>query len=939
MFIKSFSYLNFFLVCFSLSFFISGCEERKANPYQQLDPEKLFVHEVFPLLESKCFACHGNDPEDIEGEFDIRTLEGMLEGGESGHGALQIGKAQQSPLYIATTWVDPDFQMPPKENDRLTRDQMDMLAAWIDRGAPWPAEEKRVQLLAEGDWDWGNEIVVKTSGALSKNWANRRYKKEDLWAFYPLQTVEVPWKATGSKDAHPIDAFIEEKLAEADIKAAGAADKRTLIRRATYDLTGLPPTPEELADFLQDKSLDAFEKVLERLLASPHYGEQWGRHWLDVVRYADTDGFANDYARPNAWRYRDYVIRSFNEDKPYKQFIMEQIAGDEIDPQDPEMLVAAGFLRMGPWEHTGMSVAAETRQFYLDDVTNGVGESFLSMPLRCARCHDHKFDPIPTKDYYRIQAVFASTQFASREAPFLPTENLDGMEAEYEQIKAWIERVEEEQGQITEKEESAAKEWYRTHGKKYLPKRQRMKLPEEQRPPRYLGLTFQDLGYRKVLQKHRQTLNRELGRYEPLAFSVYNGPDKVQHSARPFLMPKKMEGEAASTFILTGGSVYAKSEEVSPGILSAVPSIQYTESEEELVPLDRALTRSMGGRRLKFATWLTQDDHPIVLRSIVNRIWQYHFGKGIAENSNNFGVTGKKPTHPELLDWLAQYFVENDWSFKALHRLIMTSEAYQRSSLASNMRSLSEKDPDNNLLAVFSPRRLEAEELRDAMLHVSGELNPTLGGIPVRPEINMEVALQPRHIMGSVARAYQPSRTPAERNRRTIYAERIRGLPDPMLEVFNQPGPDLSCERRTTSAVSPQAFTLFNGKNTRDRAIALAIKLEKESRELEDQIKQAIELAWNRPASSKDLAYSKAYLEEMLAYHLENKPSEEAYPTEIKRHMFEEMTGEAFEFTEQLDVFKDYVPDAKPWDVSASTRALADFCLVLFNANEFIYVY
>lgn len=936
---KAFSYLYFFLFFIAISLFFQSCDEKNANSFKELDPAKLFVYEVYPLLESKCFACHGNDQEDIEGEFDIRSLEGMLQGGESGHAALQIGKAKESPLYLATTWKDPDFQMPPKENDRLTGKQVDMLEAWIDGGAPWPDETKRAEILAAGDWDWGDEVVIQTSGALSESWANRRYKKEDLWAFYPLQEVEVPWKAVGEQDAHPIDAFIQQKLKEEGIKPASKADKRTLIRRATYDLIGLPPTPEEVDDFLADNSPDAYEKLIERLLESPHYGEQWGRHWLDVVRYADTDGFANDYARPNAWRYRDYVIRAFNDDKPYDQFIMEQIAGDEIDPQNPEMLIAAGFLRMGPWEHTGMSVAAETRQFYLDDVTNGVGETFLSMPLRCARCHDHKFDPIPTKDYYRIQAVFASTQFADRRAPFLPVENLAGMEAEQEQIKAWLTKTQAEQELFREKEENAAKAWYKARGKKYLPKRQRMKLHESQRPPRYLGLTFQDLGYRKVLQKHAQTLNRELGRYESMAFTVYNGPDKVQHSARPFRIPENLEGEAASTFILTGGSVYAKSDEVTPGILSAIPSIQYTEDDKGFAPLDQPLTTEMGGRRLKFAAWLTQEDHPIVLRSIANRIWQYHFGKGLAENSNNFGATGKKPTHPELLDWLAQYFVEKGWSIKAIHRLIMTSETYQRSSKPANLKQLNTKDPDNKWLAVYSPRRLEAEELRDAMLFVSGELNPTAGGIPIRPEVNMEVALQPRHIMGSVARAYQPSRTPEERNRRTIYAERRRGMPDPMLEVFNQPGPDLSCERRTTSAVSPQAFTLFNGKNTRDRAIAMAIRLEKNADDLETKIKSAIELAWNRPPTSKEVAHSKAYLEEMLNYHLENTPQKEEYPTEITRHMFEEMTGESFEYTEQLDVFKDYVPDAKPWDVSPQTRALADFCLVLFNSNEFVYVY
>lgn len=902
------------------------------NPHTEtsdVNPEHLFTFEVLPLLQNKCFGCHGDDPAKVKGELNMLTREGLLQGGESGHPALIPGSVGKSSVYQAVTRKDPELKMPPKDSDKLSTEQIQLLETWIAGGAPWPDSTRRQELLATVDWQYGGKIRVETSLAESEAWQNRGYATEDVWAFMPLAQVQVPEVGAG----HPIDAFVEQKLREAGIRAGKAADKRTLIRRATFDLTGLPPAPEAVAAFVADDAPDAYERLVDQLLASPHYGEQWGRHWLDVVRYADSDGFSNDYARPNAWRYRDYVIRAFNDDKAYNQFIREQIAGDEIDPDNPEMLIAAGFLRMGPWEHTAMSIEAETRQFFLDDVTNSVGETFLSTPLRCARCHDHKFDPIPTRDFYRIQAVFATTQFASRPAPYLPVEQPRITADEQERITMWLEDTQAAQEAITQKEEDAAKAWYRQQGKRYLPKRQRMKLPESQRPPRYLGLDYHDLGFRKVLQKRMQTLGREKEGFEPLAFSVYSGPSLILNSGRPMRIPESLEGEAQPTFILTGGSVHAPADSVGPGVMSAVQSLQ------AVAPATPEIPAVMEGRRQAFAEWLSSPDNPLVVRSIVNRVWQYHFGKGIAENPNNFGATGKKPSHPELLDWLAHAFIQNGWSIKYLHRLIMSSEAYQRSSQHRDLKEIRQKDPDNLLLAVFSPRRLEAEELRDAMLFLSGELNPELGGVPIRPEINREVAMQPRQIMGSLAQAYQPSRTPSQRNRRTIYAARYRGLPDPLLEVFNQPGPDLSCERRTASSVTPQVFTLFNGEATRARALAMAQLL---SRELDDpkaQVREAALRIRNRPFSPEELNKATDYLKNMITYHEEHKPEKTRYPTTVSREMFEEMTGVSFTYEERLDIYENYTPDLKAWQVEPPVRALADLIHVLFNSNEFMYVY
>ena len=718
-------YYRLLLILMTILLTLISCKDSNQTVSTE-EAEKIFAYEVYPLLEAKCFACHGDDPSEIEGDFDIRTLESLLKGGESGKTGLIPGNPEKSPIYVAAHRSDPDFLMPPKENDKLTEDQLKWLYQWIAGQAPWPDEARKQEIIAADDWDHGGTIAVKTSTPRSETWGRRRYNPEDLWAFSPMTKPKIPEDFVDGETTNPIDAFVDQQLAIHDLSPTPKADRVTLLRRATYDLTGLPPTPKEIKEFLADDGPYAFKAAVDRLLASPHYGEQWGRHWLDVVRYADTDGFANDYSRPNAWRYRDYVIRSFNDDKPYDQFVREQIAGDEIDPEDPEMLIAAGFLRMGPWEHTGMSVAAETRQYFLDDVTNGVGETFISLPLRCARCHDHKFDPIPTKDFYRIQAVFATTQFAERIAPFLPKENRNHFKEEKERIQTWIEEAELEQERLKEKEETAVKKWFRDRGRPYMKKWARRKLPDDQQPPRYLGLTDQDLGYRKLLDKRKQTLNRKKGRFEELAFSVYNGPAITQHSARPMRLPESMEGEPESSFILTGGSVHTPDEPVSPGVLSAIATLDSIYS-----PTDTLVPNTLDKRRSAFARWLTHPQHPLTARSIVNRVWQYHFGVGLAENSNNFGITGKKPTHPALLDWLAIHFVEKGWSIKYLHKLIMSSEAYQRSSHHPNMAKIRTLDPENKWLAVFRPRRLEAEELRDAMLLVSGELNPELGGIPI----------------------------------------------------------------------------------------------------------------------------------------------------------------------------------------------------------------
>jgi mono/diheme cytochrome c family protein len=894
--------------------------------------ERLFALHVKPLLAQKCFACHGGDREKIEAGLDLTTREGILRGGESGETVLKPGNAAASLLYTATTGDNPDYQMPPKENDRLTQEQSWKLRDWINAGAPWP-EDERVAAIVEAHADAeGDTVAVRTSGGLSAEWTSRRYQTENLWAYQAIVKPPVPREHAGD-GGNPIDAFLNRPLAELELAPAPRADRRMLLRRATFNLAGLPPSPEDVAAFVNDPAPDeiAFAQAVERLLASPHYGEQAARHWLDVVRFADTSGLANDYERPNAWRYRDYVIRSFNGDKPYDQFVREQIAGDEIDPHNPELLVAVGFLRMGPWEQTGMSVAKVTRQQFLDDVTDAVGQVFLSHPLQCCRCHDHKFDPIPTRDYYALQAVFATTQFAERDAPFLPGESLHEYAREQGYLEQRIGRFESDLRRITQKEEQAARQWCEERGLEYAPRQQLLRrgVSEDEIPPRHIGLSTEDVGLERIARKYLARHAWELDRYRPIAFSVYSGATpSLRNVQNRLTMPGDplKEGTLEPTAILAGGDPFSPTLPVQAGVLSCIS------------PDGASIPDTVAGRRLALAQWIASPANPLTARSIVNRVWQQHFGRGIAGNPNNFGAMGKKPTHPELLDYLAARFVEEGWSIKALHRLIMTSQAYQRSSQHSDMAAVREKDPDGGAYACFPPRRLAAEELRDAMLAASGELNPALSGPPIRPDMNLEAALQPRQIMGTYAPAYQPSALPQERNRRSIYAMRIRGQSDPFLEVFNQPGPDKSCELRDASTVMTQTFALFNSEESYDRALAMAARLLKETDSEKSAIDRAFQLTMTRPPTDDERQACFDHWRQMTARHEQLTFAPQSPPKEVVRHAVEEMNGEPFTFVEKLEVYDDYVADLKPWNADARTRGFAEVCLVLFNSNEFIYV-
>ncbi|EMI57792.1 DUF1553 domain-containing protein [Rhodopirellula sallentina] len=941
----------------------------------------LFTLEVLPVFAEKCFGCHGADAEKRRGEFDMRTLDGLLRGGETEEPAIVPGDPDNSVLVHSIEWQY--NEMPPKESDRLSASQVDAIRKWIRLGAVWPDDETQAAILRDEASREVTEdgVLVRTSGGTSQQWTMRRYDVTDLWAIEPIRS------ATEVHGFAAIDRFISRRLDDAGIAPAPRATPLELIRRATFDLTGLPPTPDEIEDFLLARETDpetAWETLIDRLLSSPRYGERAAQHWFDVTRYADTGGMANDYERSNMWRYRDYVVRAFNDDKPYDRFVLEQIAGDELadesvrrrlrrefgdelsadeieqrvhrirlegayTPEEAEAIVATGYLRMGHWDNA-MIEKDEARQIFLDDIVNNVGQTFLSTTLRCVKCHDHKFDPIPTRDYYRMYAAFSATQMAERPVPFLPEENRSGFDESKRHVERMLGFAKSKMDALLAKQEAAAKEWFEERGLPYQDEDARRNLPDEDKPPRHVGLNHVEQGRLKVRKQDEWIWRRRLERYEPMAQSVFNASDKeAAIGARKLRMPKTLDlSKRTKSYILTGGALTAPADAVGPGVLSMTgvgAGAMDPEGDEY------RLTDQINGRRLGLAKWIANAENPLAVRSIVNRIWQSHFGTGIAANANNFGGKGAKPTHPELLDFLADEFLRGGWKVKRLHRMIMMSEAYQRSSYHPNHAAVVDQDPSNRLLASFPIRRLTSEEMRDAMLAMTGELNPQIGGLPAFPEINMEVALQPRMIQFSLAPAYQPSRRPEQRNRRTLYAYRVRGQADPMLELFNQPNPNESCERRDDAAVSPQALTLLNSDMMTDRSIAMAIRLQEmstlksgDSGEMAsdastaNHVVDAFRTILGRTPTPDELSRLREYVADMREYHEEIHPEATVYPTEITRSLVEEFTGKPFEYTEILPVFEDYVADAKPSDVGPETRALADLCLLLFNTNEFLYI-
>ena len=851
--------------------------------------EELFLSTIQPALKQQCLGCHGEA--NTFAKLDLRTREAALRGGQ--RGPAIVSHDPDSSLLLAAINHSGELQMPPGGTEkRLPQDLRQAFRAWIAGGAPY------------------------ASGYSPTSWD---FEDADLWAFRPVEKAELP--VDGVEPARvrtPVDHFILAQLARKGIEPGPRADKISLIRRVAFDLTGLPPTPREVDAFVADDSDGAYEALVERLLESPRYGERWGRHWLDVTRYADTSGYSNDFERPNAWRYRDYVIRSFNQDKPYDRFILEQIAGDELFSDDPEAVIATGFLRSGPWEHTGMAVAAVSRQLFLDDVTHHVAQSFLGLTLGCARCHDHKFDPIPTRDYYRMQAVFAKTAFARRPLEFLPSEAMEAFEQGRKPFEA---RISELERRMHDLHEAARHRLGQKQGAEAAAKATSSILQRH--------MDKEEAELLKLLRKRVTMHKLSKLRFEPLAMTVSNGliPEWDSLASRNSYM-KREDYENAMTHVLVGGDIQAPAEQVVPGSLEAVA--RYAGLPSAKIPA------TMAGRRSALAKWIADPRNPLTARVMVNRIWQYHFGRGLAANANNLGKMGSKPTHPELLDWLAAFFVEQGWSVKAVHRVILYSEAYRRSSHHPQRRMLDAKDPENLYLARFSPRRLEAEELRDSMLAVAGELTDLSGGPGTYPQINRDVARQPRHAMGTLQPVYEAEPTRVRRNRRSVYSFQQRSLLDPMVEVFDGANPDLTCERRESSTTPTQAFALLNSEQSRDMSLIMAGRLADLPEA--NQVAYGFRLAYGRSPTDEEIRWSGSFIERMARHHAENAIPPRRPPRDVVHRITSELTGEKFEFV-QPAYSGPYEHNPHPSEMPPRTRALADFALALFNSNEFVYVY
>lgn len=752
------------------------------------DDLHFFEQKIQPLLADHCYKCHSHAAEKIKGGLVLDSLSGLIKGGDSGP-ALVPGKPEESLLIKAVGYSDPDLQMPPK-GKKLSPGQIADLQQWVRIGAPWPA---------------ANPVTVKARGKISE--ADRKW-----WAFQPVREPPVPNLAGDAWSRNAVDKFILAKLQSAGLQPSPEADRRTFIRRVYFDLWGLPPTPEETAAFVSDRSPQAWENLVDRLLASPRYGERWGRYWLDLVRFAESDGYKADSFRPNAWRYRDYVIAAFNQDKPYDQFIREQLAGDELAPDSPEAAVGTMFLRHTIYEYNNPDARGQWEAI-LNELTDVTGDVFMGLGMSCARCHDHKYDPILQKDYYRLQAFFA---------PILPRDDLSAASAretaEYqEKLGRWREMTRDLREQIGAIEENYREANFKSAIRKFPDDIQEILLkPSSARTPyeeqvaqlaeRQVTPAFEQIETKlkgeqkeKLLELRKQLA--EFDSFKPAPLPATLGVTDVGPIAPPTVIPKSRS-----------------KEEIAPGFLTVF--------EEQPATIQKlASAPHSTGRRAALAQWLARADNPLSTRVMVNRVWQSHFGRGIVATASDFGRLGQPPSHPELLDWLTSRFVQEGWSVKKLHRLILTSAAYRQSSTEPPPEMALKKDPDNALLWRMSVHRLDAEEIRDSILMATGELDLEMGG----PSVDSTMP------------------------RRSIYTKVRRNTHDPLLEAFDAPDHIASMPQRNVTTTPTQALLLFNSQSILQRTKALAARLEKtKPRDDAEVISTACRLTLGRPPDAAE---------------------------------------------------------------------------------------
>ncbi|HKB01792.1 MAG TPA: PSD1 and planctomycete cytochrome C domain-containing protein [Gemmataceae bacterium] len=679
-----------------------------------------FERDVRPLLVKQCLACHGPDKQ--RGGLRLDRKADALKGGDDGP-VLVPGKSADSPIIRLTAGLDPDRVMPPK-GERLTAEQVGILRAWIDQGAEWPG----------GD------------SADPRDW----------WSLRPLNRPALPKLSLddATRARNPVDRFVLDKLREKGLAPSPGADRRTLIRRLSFDLIGLPPTPDEIEAFLNDPTADAYERLVDRLLASPAYGERWARHWLDVVHYGDTHGYDKDQPRPNAWPYRDYVIRALNADKPYARFVQEQVAGDVLFPGTIDGVTALGFIAAGPWDLIGHVELPETkidgkvaRHLDRDDMVANTINTFASLTVQCAQCHNHKFDPITQEEYYRLQAVFAALDRADR--PYHADPATANRFAELTAQRAGLRKWEALGGTMGPNVLAGAR------SARAAADAARAKVPAA-------GVVY--------------------------AGTIHDGGDASFRGTGPD------GGRPRPIFVLKRGDVKNPGKEVGPGTLAVIPELSAV--------FDNLAGHPEGERRAALARWLTDPRNPLPWRSIVNRVWQYHFGRGIVATPNDFGRMGHLQSHPELLDWLATEFRDGGQSLKALHRLLVTSATYRQVSIGDER--FENLDSGNVYLWRMTRRKLEAEAVRDTALAAAGTLDRSMSG-PAFRDFVME---RPEHSPPFQYPLADPDDPKARR--RSVYRFLVRSKPQPFMTVLDCADPSMQVEKRTETLSPLQALALFN---------------------------------------------------------------------------------------------------------------------------------
>jgi mono/diheme cytochrome c family protein len=836
-----------------------------------------FESHVRPILKANCFICHGEEGKP-KGGLDLRLRRLIVRGGDSG-AAVVPGNRDGSLLFQRVR----DGDMPPGKRKKLTPEEVAVLGRWIADGA-------RVK---------GQEPETVGSGPLLTA------EERGFWSFQPIRRPAVPPSSAGDRLRTPIDAFLRARLREKGLDFAPDADRRTLIRRASFDLTGLPPSPEEVQRFLADDSPDAYEKLLDRLLASPHYGERWGRHWLDVAGYADSEGYAaEDAVRPHAYKYRDYVIRSLNADKPFDRFIHEQLGGDEmvrppypaLPPAEIDKLVATGFLRMAP-DGTGSGGVdqAMARNQVVADTIRIVSTSLLGLTVGCAQCHDHKYDPIPQTDFYRLRAVLEPAYDPRNWRP--PQGRRVSLYTEADRKKA--QEIETEAAKIDAEYNRKRDEYIARTFEAEL-----KKLPEKVREPirtAHKTPAGKQTPEQKQLLKDYPSVNVTAGSLYLYDHKAAEDLKKIAAKATALRATKPVEdfvraltetpGQAPVTHLFHRGEPAQPRQAVLPGGLAVLD-----DREPLKIAPEPGLPTS--GRRLAYARWLTSGRHPLTARVLVNRVWMHHFGKGIVGTPGDFGFLGERPTHPELLDFLADDFLAGGWRLKRLHKVLMLSTAYRQAAVRDARRDAI--DPDNRLLSRFSVRRLEAEVVRDAMLAVAGKLNRRMFGTPV-PVMEDEVG---QFVIGIENKNGENRPGPVlpmfgEEFRRSIYVQVRRSRPLGVLDTFDAPAMTPNCDARASSTVAPQALLLMNSAFMTEQARSFAERLIREATDPAARVARAWELAFGRPP---DAGQARAGLEFLAR---------------------------------QTEQFRKK-PPANSTD--PGREALVDLCHALLSANGFLYV-